>query len=53
MCPYSSPKAVALWGKACNFHRGSNLSHNCANSLACQRVLDSAFSEELISKGWE
>ncbi len=53
MCPYSSPIAIALWGKACNFHRGSDPSHSCANPFACHRVLDSAFSEELCSKGWE
>ena len=53
MGPYSTPRATALWGKACNYHRGSDPTHNCGNPDACIRTLDRAFSIELASKGWE
>jgi len=53
MCPYSIPEAITLWSKACNFHRGNDLKHVCGNPAACQRILDRAFSVELISRGWE
>ena len=46
MCPYTSPQAIAFWGKACNFHRGSDLNHKCGNPAACKRTLDKAKSAE-------
>ena len=46
MCPYTSPKAIAFWGKACNFHRGSDLNHKCGNPAACKRTFDKAKSAE-------
>ena len=30
MCPHTSDRAIALWGKACNFHRGSDPNHLAA-----------------------
>jgi hypothetical protein len=53
MCPYSILEAITLWGKACNFHKGTDPTHVCKNPPACQRTLDKAFSVELSSKGWE
>ena len=46
MCPYTNPQAIAFWGKACNFHRGSDLNHECGNPAACKRTLDKAKSAE-------
>ena len=39
MCPHTSDRAIALWGKACNFHRGSDPNHPCGNPLGMQARL--------------
>ena len=46
MCPYQNEAARRFWSKACNYHRGSDRSHDCGNPAACQRVLDKAESAE-------
>lgn len=46
MCPHTSDRAIALWGKACNFHRGSDPNHPCGNPSACKRVLARAEEAE-------
>jgi len=52
-CPYKVSEAIILWGKACNFHRGSDMKHQCRNPPACQRRLEEAFSVELVGRGFE
>ena len=46
MCPYQNEAARRFWSKACNYHRGSDRSHDCGNPAACQRMLDKAESAE-------
>jgi len=48
-CPHTSEEARRLWHKACNFHRRSNLSHECGNPSACTRTIREA---ELMEKAW-
>jgi hypothetical protein len=48
VCPHTSDRAIALWGKACNFHRGSDPSHPCGNPSACKRALARAEEAEGI-----
>ncbi len=48
MCPFSSPRAIAFWNKACNFCRGADENHNCGNPAACKRTLDKAESAERL-----
>lgn len=48
-CPHTSEEARRLWYKACNFHRRSNLSHECGNPSACIRTIREA---ELMEKAW-
>ena len=47
---YTNPEAIRLWGKACNYHRGRDMSHICGNPSACERTLSAAFAAELC--GW-
>lgn len=57
MCPYTNRQAITFWGKACNFHRGSDLGHRCGNPAACKRTLDKAKSAEeshlLFMEEWQ
>ena len=46
MCPHTSERAIALWGKACNFHRGADPRHACGNPPACMRTLAKAEQAE-------
>ena len=46
MCPHTSERAIALWGKACNFHRGTGPRHACGNPSACMRTLAKAEQAE-------
>ncbi len=48
MNPFQSPNARKLWGKACNFHRGSDREWECGNPSACNRRLSEATREEEI-----
>ncbi len=48
MSPFQSPNARKLWGKACNFHRGSDREWECGNPSACNRRLSEATREEEI-----
>ena len=47
MCPHSSERAVAMWGKACNFHKGFDPDHICGNPAACERTLAKALAMEM------
>ena len=47
MCPYVNDEARRIWAKACNYHRGVDLNHNCSNPSACKRRLRDA---ELVDK---
>jgi hypothetical protein len=42
MCPYDEEEARRLWSKACNYHRGADLCHECSNPAACERTLRGA-----------
>jgi|GEM_PF-5357409 len=35
---YTSPTALRVYQKMCNFHREVNRNHKCRNSAACVRV---------------
>ena len=48
-CPHTSEEARRLWSKACNFHRGSDLSHRCGNPSACLGTIGEAEAKE---KAW-
>ena len=50
---FTVPEAIRLWGKACNYHRGTDTRHQCGNPAACQRRLDQAFSAELSGRGYD
>ena len=47
MCPHRSERAVAMWGKACNFHKGFDPDHICGNPVACERTLAKALAMEI------
>ena len=46
MCPFQSLTARKLWGKACNYHKGTDKGWNCGNPAACERRLNEAAREE-------
>ena len=46
MCPFQSLTARKLWGKACNYHKGTDKGWNCGNPAACERRLSEAAREE-------
>ena len=53
MYGFHSSEALNQWVRACNYHRGSDLNHNCRNHNACMRRLNLAFSLEMTYMGWE
>ena len=48
-CPHTSEEARRLWSKACNFHRGSDLSHRCGNPSACLGTIREAEAKEKVA----
>ena len=38
------------WSRACNFHRGADLGHSCANPPACRRRLAEAGRLEMFQR---
>jgi hypothetical protein len=46
MCPHTTEEARRIWSKACNYHRKSDLGHNCSNPSACERRLQEALMVE-------
>jgi hypothetical protein len=46
MCPYESDEARLYWGKACNFHRGTDPSHECGNPARCEQRFRQALNAE-------
>jgi hypothetical protein len=48
-CPHSAEEAKRMWNKACNFHRRTDISHECGNPSACTRTMREA---ELMEKAW-
>jgi hypothetical protein len=48
VCPFREPEAQRLWSKACNYHRGRDLGHDCGNPDACMRTLREAVRVEGI-----
>ena len=41
-CPHTSEEAKRMWSKACDFHRRTDLSHECDTSAFCTRMVNEA-----------
>jgi len=52
ICPYDDLLAKKIWSKACNYHRGRDVSHICGNPYACQKRLNEAFSQQMSTGGF-
>ena len=48
-CPIHPRRQGGFGSKACNFHRGSDISHRCGNPSACLGTIREAEAKE---KAW-